>query len=101
MTRRSTLGWIVTASFLTGCTYSARLRTAYTDPLQRIGDPKPWDVLFIYRYRDLESFGRRDEVSASVRGPLRLDAEWQRWSDIKSTVRMESENTSAERLAGE
>jgi DNA-binding Lrp family transcriptional regulator len=66
-----------------------------------VGEPEPWDVLFIYEYRDLESFGRRDEVSASVRGPLRADAEWKRWSDIKSTVRTESENTIAELLAGE
>jgi hypothetical protein len=65
-----------------------------------VGDPEPWDSLFVYEYRDLESFGRRDEVTAKVRGPLRADPAWKQWNDIKSTVRTESENTIAELLAG-
>ena len=66
-----------------------------------VGDPEPWDSLFIYEYRNLESFGRRDEVVAKVRVPLRADAAWKQWNDMKSTVRTESENTLAELLAAD
>jgi hypothetical protein len=62
-----------------------------------VGDP--WDALFVYEYRDLASFGRREEVVAKVRGPLREDPAWKHWNDIKSTVRSESENTQAEILS--
>lgn len=65
-----------------------------------VGDPEPWDSLFVYEYRNLEAFGRRDEVTAKVRGPLRADPAWKQWNDIKSSVRTESENTIAELLAG-
>jgi len=65
-----------------------------------VGDPEPWDSLFIYEYRDLESFGRRDETTAQIRAQLRTDPVWKQWSDIKSTIRTESENTIAELLAG-
>ena len=64
-----------------------------------VGDPEPWDSLFVYEYRDLESFGRRDEISAKVREPLRADPVWKEWSDTKSSIRKESENTIAELLA--
>jgi hypothetical protein len=65
-----------------------------------VGDPEPWDSLFVYEYRNLEAFGRRDEVTAKVRGPLRADPAWKQWNDIKGSVRTESENTIAELLAG-
>ena len=58
----------------------------------------PWDALFIYQYRDLESFGRREEVVAKVRGPLRDDPAWKQLSDIKATLRTEEENTIADLL---
>src|SRR5581483_3445685 len=48
-----------------------------------VGDPEPWDTLFVYEYRNLEAFGRRDEVVASVRAPLRADPAWKQWNDIK------------------
>lgn len=60
-----------------------------------------WDSLFIYQYRNLDAFGRREEMTAKVRAPLRNDPAWKNWSDIKSTIRTESENTIAEKLAGE
>ena len=59
---------------------------------------RPWDSLFVYHYRDLESFGRRDETVAKVRLTLVNDPEWKRLSDIKQTLRTESENTIAEAL---
>jgi hypothetical protein len=58
-----------------------------------------WDALFVYQYRDLESFGRRDEIVAKVRKTLVDDPAWKQLSDIKQTLRTESENTIAEALA--
>ena len=60
----------------------------------------PWDSLFVYEYRDLDSFGRRDEVVAKVRAPLREDPAWKQFNDIKQTIRTEAENTIAELIAG-
>jgi hypothetical protein len=57
-----------------------------------------WDALFIYQYRDLEAFGRRDETVAKVRKTLVDDPAWKALSDIKQTIRTESENTVAESL---
>lgn len=62
---------------------------------------RPWDALFVYEYRDLESFGRREETVAKVRGPLRQDPEWKRLNDLKTTIRTESENTLGEILVSE
>lgn len=59
---------------------------------------RPWDSLFVYRYRNLEAFGRRDEVVAKVRATLVDQPEWKQYSDIKQTIRTESENTIAEAL---
>jgi hypothetical protein len=64
-----------------------------------VGDPEPWDALFIYDYRDLPSVGRREEILAKVRGPLRDNPEWKHLSDIKATIRSEAENTTAEIIA--
>jgi len=65
-----------------------------------VGDPEPWDVLFIYEYRSLEAFGRRDETLAAVRQTLRSDPNWTKLSQTKSGLRTESENTIAEALTG-
>jgi hypothetical protein len=62
-----------------------------------VGDP--WDALFIYEYRDLDSFGKREETVAKVREPLRLNPTWKHLNDIKSTIRSESENTIAEAIS--
>ena len=59
---------------------------------------RPWDSLFVYRYRNLEAFGRRDEVVAKVRATLVDKPEWKQYSDIKQSIRTESENTIAEAL---
>lgn len=65
-----------------------------------VGDPEPWDALFIYEYRSLEDFGRRDEVLAAVRKTLQADPDWTRLSQSKSGRRTEAENTIAESLSG-
>jgi hypothetical protein len=65
-----------------------------------VGDPEPWDALIVYEYRNLDSFGRRDEVSAKTRTALQADPVWKQLSDTKSQIRTESENTIAELLAG-
>jgi DNA-binding Lrp family transcriptional regulator len=57
-----------------------------------------WDSLFVFRYRNLEAFGRRDEIIAKVRQTLVDQPTWKHWSDIKQTIRTESENTIAESL---
>jgi hypothetical protein len=69
--------------------------------MNRFGSGRPWDSLFIYQYRDLESFGHRDEIVAKVRATLVGDPVWKQWSDIKQTLRTESENTIAEDLGAQ
>jgi hypothetical protein len=57
-----------------------------------------WDALFVYQYRNLEAFGRREEVLQKVRQTLVSDPVWKEFSDIKQTLRSESENTLSEML---
>lgn len=66
--------------------------------MNRYSVGRPWDSLFVFRYRNLEAFGRRDEIIAKVRRTLVDQPEWKQWSDIKQTIRTESENTIAEAL---
>jgi hypothetical protein len=61
-----------------------------------VGDP--WDSLFIYEYRDRDSFGKREETIAKVRNSLKDDPVWKHWSDIKATIRSESEDTIMEEI---
>ena len=65
-----------------------------------VGDPEPWDALFVYEYRSLADFGRRDEALAATRQALRADPQWVKLSTGKSGLRTESENTIAEALTG-
>lgn len=58
-----------------------------------------WDALFVYEYKDIESFGQREPVIARVRGPLRDNAEWTALNAIKQQIRSESENVIADDLA--
>jgi hypothetical protein len=78
---------------------SEGLLSRYAIYLNRYPVGEPWDALFVYEYRDLESFGRREETIAKVRGRLRADPAWKMWSDIKATLRSETENTITEILA--
>jgi len=70
----------------------------YSLYLNRYPTGDPWDALFIYEYRDLENFGKREETVTKVRATLRDDPTWKHLSDIKATLRTESENTIAEEL---
>jgi len=70
----------------------------YSLYLNRYGTGDPWDALFIYEYRNLDSFGRREDTVAKVRATLRDDPAWKHLSDIKHTIRTETENTIAEEL---
>jgi len=64
--------------------------------MNRYAVGRPWDSLFIFQYRNLEAFGHRDETVAKVRKTLVDDPLWKMYSDIKQTIRSESENTIAE-----
>jgi hypothetical protein len=70
----------------------------YSLYLNRYPTGDPWDSLFIYEYRDRESFGKREETIAKVRDGLKNDPVWKHWSDIKTTIRSESENTIMEEV---
>ena len=71
----------------------------YSIYLNRYNVGPPWDSLFIYEYRDLKAFGEREQTIAKVRDTLRSNSTWQHWSDIKATVRTESENTILEEVS--
>jgi hypothetical protein len=73
----------------------------YSIYMNRFGVGRPWDALFVYEYRDLKSFGRREEIVNTVRQPLKDDPAWRQLSDIKQTIRTESENTIADLIAGQ
>jgi hypothetical protein len=70
----------------------------YSLYLNRYSTGDPWDSLFIYEYRDLDSFGKREETVTKARDTLKDNPTWKHWSDIKATIRSETENTIAEEL---
>jgi len=72
--------------------------SSYRIFMNRYSVGRPWDSLFVFRYRNPEAFGRRDEVIAKVRQTLVDQPVWKQFSDIKQTIRTESENTIAEAL---
>jgi hypothetical protein len=55
-----------------------------------VGDP--WDVLVVLRYRDINAYGRRQQVLEKVRATLKDNAEWQSYHKRKSDIRTETEN---------
>ncbi|HEY3697300.1 hypothetical protein [Phenylobacterium sp.] len=64
-----------------------------------VGDPEPWDSLFLLEYRNLAAFGDRDEVLKKTRIPLSEIPSWKQFNDTKSSIRTESENTVMRHLA--
>ncbi len=72
--------------------------SSYRIYMNRYPVGKPWDSLFVFQYRDLDSFGRRDQVLAKVREGLKADPVWQKLNETKQGIRSESENTIAELL---
>jgi hypothetical protein len=73
--------------------------TGYRIYMNRYPVGKPWDSLFIYQYRDLDAFGKRDATVAKVREGLKSDPAWQKLNETKQGIRTESENTIAESIA--
>jgi hypothetical protein len=57
-----------------------------------------WDSLVILKYRDIDSFGRRQAVLDRIRERLRGDPAWSAWSERKAKIRDETENVIAELL---
>lgn len=64
-----------------------------------VGDPDPWDALLILRYRDMQSFGKRQHILEEVRKGLRQDPRWLAWHERKSEIRSEAENSIADLIA--
>jgi hypothetical protein len=62
-----------------------------------VGDP--WDVLVVLRYRDINAYGRRQQVLEKVRATLKDNAEWQAYHKRKSDIRSETENSIAGLIA--
>ena len=57
-----------------------------------------WDSLIVQKFRDLQSFGRRQQVLDSTRVGLRQNKVWMEWHERKGKIRDETENTIAELL---
>jgi hypothetical protein len=81
-------GWIETGAL-----------SGYEIYMNRYGTGSPWDSLFIQHYRGMAAFGKRQQITASVRDKLRGDSAWKAWSDKKAGIRSESENSIAELIA--
>lgn len=64
-----------------------------------VGDPDPWDALLILRYRDQDSFGRRQRILEEVRQGLRQQPAWLAWHERKANIRSEAENSIADLIA--
>ena len=64
-----------------------------------VGDPDPWDALLILRYRDQNSFGRRQHILEEVRKGLRQQPAWLAWHERKANIRSEAENSIADLIA--
>ncbi len=79
----------------------AGVLTGYRIFMNRYPVGKPWDVLFVYRYRDLDAFGKREATIAQVRAGLQADPVWTKWNATKSGVRTESENIVAQAVKPE
>lgn len=75
--------------------------TGYRIFMNRYPVGKPWDALFVYRYRDIDAFGKRQATVEKVRVGLRNDPVWVKWNSNKFGIRTESENTVAEALKPE
>jgi hypothetical protein len=75
--------------------------TGYSIFMNRYPVGPQWDSLFVYRYKDLDAFGKRQATVAKVRQGLVADPAWTRWNEIKSGIRTESTNVVAEAIQGE
>jgi hypothetical protein len=72
--------------------------TSYSLYLNRYYAGKPWDSLLILEYKNLRSFGQRENVVAKVRAALSADAKWKALAENKKNIRIEKESVIAEEL---
>jgi hypothetical protein len=70
--------------------------SGYRMYMNRFPVGRPWDALFIYQYKDADSFGNREKALQKVREGLKTDPVWQKFNEIKQTLRSETENTITE-----
>ncbi len=59
---------------------------------------KPWDVLFIFEYKDLQAFAQRDVLKWKVRAELKDDPAWKTISEVKWDFRTERETVIADAI---
>jgi hypothetical protein len=72
--------------------------SGYSLYLNRYYAGKPWDALLVLEYKDLESLGQRDSVTAKVRAALSQDPKWKAISDNKKNIRTEKELVIADEI---
>jgi len=73
--------------------------SSYRLYLNRYFAGKPWDSLLILEYKNMESFGQRENVIAKVRAALTADAKWKALSENKKNIRTEKESVLADELS--
>src|SRR5260370_23588051 len=71
---------------------------SYSLYLNRYYAGNPWDSLLILEYKDMESFGQRENVIAKVRAALSTDTKWKALSDNKKNLGTEKETMLAEEV---
>lgn len=65
---------------------------------QRYAAARPWDALFLLKYKDEESLGKREEAMAKIRQQLQGNAKWQAIDGTKQSIRVEKEAVIADEL---
>jgi hypothetical protein len=72
--------------------------TSYSIYLNNHQTGKPWEVMMIFEYKDIESFALRDVVKNKVRDTLKKNPAWKIVSDIKHQFRTERETVISEAI---
>ncbi len=52
---------------------------------------RPWDMIFLYEYADINGLAQRDHVKELVRARLKNDPVWKKTSDEKQSYRIEDQ----------
>lgn len=68
----------------------------YSIYLNRYPTSRPWQVLFLLEYRDMQALGQREAVVARVRVDLAHNPAWKELSDGKLKTRVEKETVIAD-----
>jgi len=71
---------------------------SYSLYLNRYYAGKPWESLLVLEYKDMDSFGQRENVVTKVRAALSADPKWKAFSENKKNIRTEKEPVLAEEL---